>query len=94
MRNNKVPKMDPCGTPALTVFQDDSFPFITTICFLLVKYYLKHKSKFPTIPIFFNLKRRPLCHTLSKALLISKKITLISFPSSRALLNIFAIYRS
>jgi hypothetical protein len=27
-------------------------------------------------------------------LLISKKITLISFPSSRALLNIFAIYRS
>jgi hypothetical protein len=36
----------------------------------------------------------PLCHTLSKALLISKKITLISFPSSRALLNIFAIYSS
>jgi hypothetical protein len=30
IRNNKGPKMDPCGTPALTVFQDDSFPFITT----------------------------------------------------------------
>jgi hypothetical protein len=37
MRNNKGPKMDPCGTPALTVFQDDSFPFVTTLCFLLVK---------------------------------------------------------
>ena len=29
--------MDPCGTPALTVFQDDSFPFIMTLCFLLDK---------------------------------------------------------
>ena len=25
--------MDPCGTPALTVFQDDSFPFITSLCY-------------------------------------------------------------
>jgi hypothetical protein len=37
IRNNKGPKMDPCGTPALTVFQDDSFPFIATLCFQLVK---------------------------------------------------------
>jgi hypothetical protein len=28
--------MDPCGTPALTVFQDDSFPFITTISLICV----------------------------------------------------------
>jgi hypothetical protein len=37
---------------ALTVFQDDSFPFIATLCFLLVKKILNHKSKFPTIPFF------------------------------------------
>ena len=36
------------------------------------------------MPICLNLNRSPLCHTLSKALLISQNTTLISLPSSTA----------
>lgn len=40
-----------------------------------------HDNELPTMPAESSLARGPLCHTLSKALLMSKK-TLISFPPS------------
>ena len=33
MRNNKGPKIEPCGTPAVTLSQDECLPFRTTRCF-------------------------------------------------------------
>jgi hypothetical protein len=46
------------------------------------------------IPIFSNLLSKPLCQTLSKALLMSQKTTRISFPSSKAFPNSSARLRS
>jgi hypothetical protein len=39
----------------------------------------------PDIPYCFSLNNNPLCHTRSKALLMSQNTTLISFPLSKAL---------
>jgi hypothetical protein len=46
------------------------------------------------MPIFSNLLSKPLCQTLSKALLISQKTPRISFPSSKAFPNSFVRLRS
>ena len=36
-KNNKGPRTEPCGIPALISPHDDSEPFITTRCFRLLR---------------------------------------------------------
>ena len=45
----------------------------------------KRFKRFPEIPFWFNLRSKSSCHTLSKALDISKKTPLTSNPSSNHL---------
>ena len=51
----------------------------------LVKLVLNHKNSSPETHVDLSLYRRPLCHTRSNALLISKNTDLTSYPSPRAL---------
>ena len=85
MRNNKGPKIEPCGTPAVTLSQDECWPFRTTRCFRQERKSRKRFKRFPEIPFWFSLRSKPSCHTLSKALDISKKTPLTSNPSSNDL---------
>ena len=64
--------MDPCGTPAFTGNHSDVWPFRTTLWNLFVKKLLISSSNASEIPIDLSLKISPSCHTLSKALDISK----------------------
>ena len=43
--NNRGPKMDPCGTPQVTVSKSDFLPKHFAACTLLDKYVLKHVMK-------------------------------------------------
>ena len=70
--------MDPCGTPANTGAHMECWPLRTTLCCLLLKKLSNNLSKLPEIPIVSSLKMRPSCHTLSKALEISRKLLLTS----------------
>ena len=79
IRNNKGPKIEPCGTPAVTLSQDECWPFGTTRCFLQK---IKSCKSFKRLPFWFSLRSKPSCHTLSKALDISKKNPLTSNPSN------------
>ena len=72
--------MGPRGTPALTF--SHVFLLRTTLSFLLIKNVDKMCNGLPDMPFWDNLNNRPLCHTLSKALEISRKTFLTSWPSS------------
>ena len=63
-------KIEPWGTPALFFFYEEAEFFCTH-----AGTYLKdsHARMFQETPIGFNLNKRPLCHTQSNALLISRK---------------------
>ena len=37
IKNNNSPRMEPWGTPALTLVHEEDCPFNTTLCFLFVK---------------------------------------------------------
>ena len=86
-RNRRGPRIEPCGTPALTEVQKEFIPGKTTRCLLSVRYSENQVSNDPETTADLSLKRRPLCQTLSKALLISQNIARTSLPSSRALQN-------
>ena len=82
IKNNNGPKMEPCGTPALTFRHSNVCPLRRTLYFLSLKTLDKWSKRLPDIPFCDNLKRRPSCPTLSKALKISKKTLLTSTPLS------------
>ena len=78
IKNNNGPRMEPWGTPALTLVHKEDCPFNTTLCFLFVKKCFKTFNKFPDIPFSYNLKIRPSCQTLSNAFEMSRKTPLTS----------------
>ena len=67
------PSLEPCGTPALTSRKLDFSPSTITHCFLFDRYDLNKSKKLPSTPIWESFESRPLCHTLSKAELMSRK---------------------
>ena len=79
MTQFRTPRIDPWGTPALIVRHLECALSITTRCFLSARYFFIHNNKDPCIPIFSNLLSKPLCQTLSKALLISQKLRVFLF---------------
>ena len=81
IKNNNGPKMEPWRMPMVTFCYSDVWPLRRTLCFLLVKKVDKRSKGLPDIPFCNNLKGRLLCHTLSKALEMSKKTLLTSNPS-------------
>ena len=60
-------------------------PFGRTRCFLFDKKSVIKFRSFSDIPFCLNLYKRPLCHTLSNALEISRKTPLTSYPLSNDL---------
>ena len=74
------PSRDPWGTPASIFRKDDLMPSTTTHCFLLDRYSSKSVKTILDIPICSSFAKRPLCHTLSKAELISRKTPWLMFP--------------
>ena len=89
IKNNNGPKMEPWGTPVVTFHHSDVWPFRRTLCFLSLKKLDKRPKRLPD-----NLKRRPLCHTLSilylKPLEMPKK-TLFTSNSSWNELQILCV---
>ena len=83
IKNNKAPKIDPCGTPAFTFVQDEDWPFKTTLCWRFFKKSIKRHSSLSFIPFCFNLYISQLCHTLSKAFDLSRNTPLTSKPLSK-----------
>ena len=72
-----------CGTSAWILDHGDNWPFNTTLCCLSFKKSVKVLKRLPDILICFNLKLRPLCHTLLKSLGMSKNSNLTSWLSSK-----------
>ena len=62
------------GTLALILVNDKTFPFKTTRCFLKLRKSGIVFKMLAHMPFCFNLTMRPLCHTLSNTLYISKNI--------------------
>ena len=69
----------------LPSFHQEYVKFSTTRCFLFDKKSIIKFKSFPDIPFCFNLYIKPLCHTLSNALEVSRKTPLTSFPLSNDL---------
>ena len=57
--NNNGPRMEPWGTPALTLFHEEDCPFDRILCILFVKKCFKTFNKLPNIPFSCNLNIRP-----------------------------------
>ena len=72
IKKNKGPRIEPCGTPAQMSPQLEDWPFRTVLCFLSAKKFLRSDSRSPETPHCLSLNMRPSCHTLSKALEMSK----------------------
>ena len=68
--------MEPWGTPAFIVFHSEFDPFKTTRWDRSERYLSNHTKRLPDIPYRFSLNNNPLCHTRSKALLMSQNTTL------------------
>ena len=73
MRKNNGPRTEPCGTPVVTLAQEETYPFNTTLYFQLSK---KYPAK--ALPFCSNLNLTPWRQTLSKAFDISRKTPLTS----------------
>ena len=70
------PSIEPCGTPALTLVQDETCPFKTTPCFqFLKKTHIKFKR---SIDMTFSLSFKiiPSCYTLWNTFDIFRKARL------------------
>jgi hypothetical protein len=92
MINKLGSSTEPWGTPADVLIRVDDMPFNTTHCFLLDKYDLNHSKRQPHIPKDIpSLCIKPRCHTLSKALQMSRKTVCTSTPYSKADRNISLI---
>ena len=87
IRNNKDLKIEPCGTPAITLSQNECWSFRTTWCFWQEKKLRKCFKRFLEIPFWFSLRSKPSCYTLQKALDISKKTPLTSNPLIKRFIN-------
>ena len=61
---------------------EENCPFKATLCFLGFKKSVIVSNRLPEIPFCFNLYVRPLGHTLSNALDMSKNTPRTSRPSS------------
>ena len=85
IRKNNSPNIEPWGTPASILVHEEYFPFSATCFFLFDKKLVIKFRSFPDIPFYYNLYVRPLCHTLSNALEISRKTHLTSYSSSNDL---------
>ena len=68
MRKNKAPNTEPYRRPAFTNFQLEDWPSKTTLCRLLWRNDSIRPRRLPFISLFFSLRRKPLCQTLSNAL--------------------------
>ena len=81
------PRIDSWGTPALTLAQEEYWPFRTTLCFLASRksILLNSISYLLLTPFCFNLKMSQLSQTLSNAFDLSRKTPLASYPSSKDL---------
>ena len=79
IRNNNRPNINPCGTPALTLVQVDTWILRATFFFPLLKKFFKVFNKSPEMPFCSSLKITPRCQILTKALDMPKK----TFPTSR-----------
>ena len=82
IKNSKGPSTDPCGTPLYTSPRLDHFPFIHTLCFLLLNQLPMVRSNLPLMPCFFRFSNNIRRRTLSKALARSKNTTSTQYPSS------------
>ena len=87
-RKSRGPRIEHCGTPAFTEVQEELAPGKTTLCFLSFRYSEDQVHNDPDTPADLSLKRKPLCQTLSKAILMSQNMARTSLPSSRALQNV------
>ena len=73
MRKNNRPKTEACGSPVVTLTQEEICPFNTTLCFQFSK-----KGPVKALPFNLNLNLTPSSQTLSKAFEISRKTPLTS----------------
>ena len=80
IKNSSGPSIDPSGAPALTSVQEEVCPLETTLCFLFLKKFDNKFKRLPDMPFCFNLKIIPSCHTLSKALNMSRNTLRTSKP--------------
>ena len=67
------------------ILWNHSRPFKTTLSFLSFWKSINNFDKFPVTPFCFYLKIRSVCQTLSKALEISRKMSLTSKPLSKTI---------
>ena len=71
-RKSVEPRMDPCGTTALTGYSCVDFTSRTTWSHLLLRTEEARPNTWPKIPYNLSLWRRLACQTLPKTLDISK----------------------
>ena len=81
MKRSKSPRIKPCRTPALMKPNDELWSFNKTCCFLLSRELDDNYNKLLQIP----LRLSPSCHTLSRALDVSIKMSLTSNLLSKPL---------
>ena len=93
-RKKRDRRIDPWETSALKSLQDECWLFKTTCCFVDFKISFKRRSNLSEMSFFWSLNIRPVCHTLSSALEISKNTLWNSKPSSKDLYISCAIERS
>ena len=72
-KNRSGPRIDPWGTPALTSAHEENWPLKLPFAFCFSESILLNWRVYLKYHFHFNLKIRPTCQTLSKALEISKK---------------------
>ena len=82
-RNNKGPRMVPCGVPEVTRDQTEQDPLTTTRCFRPTRKCLSQSSREPSMPLLFNFKSSRSWGTLSKALARSRKMTSVGMDKFR-----------
>ena len=65
IRNKSAPNVEPSGTPALILVQDELFSLRITLCFLFLKKAVKRLNKFPEFALRLSLLIILCCHTSS-----------------------------
>ena len=93
-RKKRDRKIDPWETSALKSLQYECWLFKTTCCFVDFKISFKRRSNLSEMSFFWSLNIRPVCHTLSSALEISKNTLWTSKPSPKDLYISCVIERS
>ena len=81
IKRSKSPRIKPCRTPALKKPHDELWSFNKNCCFLLSRELNDNYKKLLQIP----LRLSPSCHTLSRALDVSIKMSLTSNLLSKPL---------